>query len=619
MKKFLSCVMGAVFAFTTVAVAASCGEEGDKAPLKVTVEVAETATTVCGAEYKVPDAVVRGVEDYDMEISVAATAGGTVNYNEETKSFYAKNLGAPAYTITYTASYQDAGKTETAVGVTKLSTTDGEKPTISAPDYVTGVRGGKVEIPEAAVIDNSGEAIKATYVVKDDAGAVVQTVKENEKEYVQISETVKWYTVVYSASDFSGNRATDHECKIWIRSSADEVEFFDTEELVEVETKNAVSSVVSASEAPQGGKGNVLKIEIPEKGDDNDGFVSIAVRNLGVTDFTNVTKLKMKVLSTVALSSNSGWHAGNSIVPGKLDGASAGKGVSANTWTELVWKRAEVQEMFNGATAGNYARPVIDDVTELRFDIDNGGWWGEQSEAEGGGTQWLSQSFVLYIDSIEVQQADLNWTPRFYETDTAAVYEINTFNDEARFELVSCMYHDPDNFKVSLSDEYGVAFDPANPEEDNMSLKVELKSCETAYPRFLCSLEKLEKVLKLETLPDNAEFKISVYFASADGKMNADTGSADAVRLIGGDNLVFFEKGNNSEKKAGLTEYMWYNVGTKIDVATTVAKMKEKSIDIGGLNNGGFYFSAGTGWEGDFSMVLYFDNFRIEVPKAPKA
>lgn len=41
MKKFLSCVMGAVFAFTTVAVAASCGEEGDKAPLKVTVEVAE--------------------------------------------------------------------------------------------------------------------------------------------------------------------------------------------------------------------------------------------------------------------------------------------------------------------------------------------------------------------------------------------------------------------------------------------------------------------------------------------------------------------------------------------------------------------------------------------------
>lgn len=120
MKKFLSCVMGAVFAFTTVAVAASCGEEGDKAPLKVTVEVAETATTVCGADYKVPDAVVRGVEDYDMEISIAATAGGTVNYNEETKSFYAKNLGAPAYTITYTASYQDAGKTETAVGVTKL-------------------------------------------------------------------------------------------------------------------------------------------------------------------------------------------------------------------------------------------------------------------------------------------------------------------------------------------------------------------------------------------------------------------------------------------------------------------------------------------------------------------
>lgn len=60
MKKFLSCVMGAVFAFTTVAVAASCGEEGDKAPLKVTVEVAETATTVCGADYKVPDAVVQG-------------------------------------------------------------------------------------------------------------------------------------------------------------------------------------------------------------------------------------------------------------------------------------------------------------------------------------------------------------------------------------------------------------------------------------------------------------------------------------------------------------------------------------------------------------------------------
>ena len=413
MKKFLSCVMGAVFAFTTVAVAASCGEEGDKAPLKVTVEVAETATTVCGADYKVPDAVVKGVEDYDMEISVAATAGGTVNYNEETKSFYAKNLGAPAYTITYTASYQDAGKTETAVGVTKLSTTDGEKPTISAPDYVTGVRGGKVEIPEAAVIDNSGEAIEATYLVKDDAGAVVQTVKENEKEYVQISETVKWYTVVYSASDSSGNRATDHECKIWIRSSADEVEFFDTEELVEVETESAAATVVAASEAPQGGKGNVLKIEIPAKGDDNGGYVSFTVRNLGVTDFTNVTKLKMKVLSTVALSNWPGWHAGNSIVPGKLNGASAGKGVEANTWTELVWKRAEVQEMFNGATEGNYARPVIDDVTELRFDIDNAGWWGEQTEADGGGTQWLSQSFVLYIDSIEVEQMDLNWTPRF--------------------------------------------------------------------------------------------------------------------------------------------------------------------------------------------------------------
>ena len=101
--------------------------------------------------------------------------------------------------------------------------------------------------------------------------------------------------------------------------------------------------------------------------------------------------------------------------------------------------------------------------------------------------------------------------------------------------------------------------------------------------------------------------------------MNTDTGSADAFRLIGGDNLVFFEKGNNSEKKPDLKEYMWYNAGTKIDVATTVAKMKEKSIDVGNLNNGGFYFSAGTGWEGDFSMVLYFDNFRIEVPKAPKA
>ena len=100
--------------------------------------------------------------------------------------------------------------------------------------------------------------------------------------------------------------------------------------------------------------------------------------------------------------------------------------------------------------------------------------------------------------------------------------------------------------------------------------------------------------------------------------MNLENTGSDAVRLIGGDNLVFFEKGNNSEKKSDI-DYMWYNVGTKIDVATTVAKMKEKSIDVGNLNNGGFYFSAGTGWEGDFSMVLYFDNFRIEVPKAPKA
>lgn len=68
-----------------------------------------------------------------MEISIAATAGGTVNYNEETKSFYAKNLGAPAYTITYTASYQDAGKTETAVGVTKLSTTTARNPPFPRP------------------------------------------------------------------------------------------------------------------------------------------------------------------------------------------------------------------------------------------------------------------------------------------------------------------------------------------------------------------------------------------------------------------------------------------------------------------------------------------------------
>ena len=172
----------------------------------------------------------------------------------------------------------------------------------------------------------------------------------------------------------------------------------------------------------------------------------------------------MKVLSTVALSNWPGWHAGNSIVPGKLNGASAGKGVEANTWTELVWKRAEVQEMFNGATEGNYARPVIDDVTEIRFDIDNAGWWGEQTEADGGGTQWLSQSFVLYIDSIEVEQMDLNWTPRFYETDAATFYEINTFNDEARFGLLNTINSPADNFSLSLSDLHTTAFDPSAPE-----------------------------------------------------------------------------------------------------------------------------------------------------------
>ena len=610
MKKFLSCVMGAVFAFTTVAVAASCGEEGDKAPLKVTVEVAETATTVCGADYKVPDAVVRGVEDYDMEISIAATAGGTVNYNEETKSFYAKNLGAPAYTITYTASYQDAGKTETAVGVTKLSTTDGEKPTISAPDYVTGVRGGKVEIPEAAVIDNSGEAIEATYVVKDDAGAVVQTVKENEKEYVQISETVKWYTVVYSASDSSGNRATDHECKIWIRSSADEVEFFDTEELVEVETESAAATVVAASEAPQGGKGNVLKIEIPAKGDDNGGYVSFTVRNLGVTDFTNVTKLKMKVLSTVALSNWPGWHAGNSIVPGKLNGASAGKGVEANTWTELVWKRAEVQEMFNGATEGNYARPVIDDVTELRFDIDNAGWWGEQTEADGGGTQWLSQSFVLYIDSIEVEQMDLNWTPRFYETDAATFYEINTFNDEARFGLLNTINSPADNFSLSLSDLHTTAFDPSAPETENQSLKVQVKGFSNGYPRFVMPLEKLSKILDLGTLPDNAVFMVDIYLEFSTG---------EKVVLDGADNIVFYEKGNPAEKKPKLKTGLWLDVGTSATAAVTVESIKDASIDLGNLDSVGFFFYVDADWGGNCEQTVYFDNFRIEVPKAPKA
>lgn len=610
MKKFLSCVMGAVFAFTTVAVAASCGEEWDKAPLKVTVEVAETATTVCGADYKVPDAVVRGVEDYDMEISIAATAGGTVNYNEETKSFYAKNLGAPAYTITYTASYQDAGKTETAVGVTKLSTTDGEKPTISAPDYVTGVRGGKVEIPEAAVIDNSGEAIEATYVVKDDAGAVVQTVKENEKEYVQISETVKWYTVVYSASDSSGNRATDHECKIWIRSSADEVEFFDTEELVEVETESAAATVVAASEAPQGGKGNVLKIEIPAKGDDNGGYVSFTVRNLGVTDFTNVTKLKMKVLSTVALSNWPGWHAGNSIVPGKLNGASAGKGVEANTWTELVWKRAEVQEMFNGATEGNYARPVIDDVTELRFDIDNAGWWGEQTEADGGGTQWLSQSFVLYIDSIEVEQMDLNWTPRFYETDAATFYEINTFNDEARFGLLNTINSPADNFSLSLSDLHTTAFDPSAPETENQSLKVQVKGFSNGYPRFVMPLEKLSKILDLGTLPDNAVFMVDIYLESSTG---------EKVVLDGADNIVFYEKGNPAEKKPKLKTGLWLDVGTSATAAVTVESIKDASIDLGNLDSVGFFFYVDADWGGNCEQTVYFDNFRIEVPKAPKA
>lgn len=47
-------------------------------------------------------------------------------------------------------------------------------------------------------------------------------------------------------------------------------------------------------------------------------------------------------------------------------------------------------------------------MTELRLDIDNAGWWGEQSEGDGGNEKWLSQAFVLYIDSIEVEQMDLN-------------------------------------------------------------------------------------------------------------------------------------------------------------------------------------------------------------------
>lgn len=56
------------------------------------------------------------------------------------------------------------------------------------------------------------------------------------------------------------------------------------------------------------------------------------------------------------------------------------------------------------------------------------------------------------IDSIEVEQMDLNWTPNSYETDTATVYEINTFNDYARFELLNSLNSPAENFKLSLSD-----------------------------------------------------------------------------------------------------------------------------------------------------------------------
>lgn len=606
MKRLLSWLVSAVLTLTMFTTFAACGDK-EKKPLTVTVEVAATATTPCGTDYKVPDAEVKGVEDYEMEISVTATAGGTVNYNEETKTFYAKNLGAPAYTITYTASYQDDGKTATAVGVTKLSTTDGEKPTISAPDYVTGIRGDKVEIPEASVVDNSGETIAATHVVKDDTGAAVDTVKENEKEYVQISATAKWYTVVYSAADSSGNKATDHECNIWIRNSKDEVEFFDTKELVDVTTASSASEVIAATEAPQGGKGNVLKVNVPAKDDTNDGYVSLTVRNLGVTDFTNVVKLKMKVYSTIELSNYPDWHGGNSITAGKLDGASKGKNVKANTWTEIVWNRAEVQEMFNGEEAGHYLRPSIDEVTELRLDIDNAGWWGEQSEGDGGNEKWLSQAFVLYIDSIEVEQMDLNWTPTSYETDTATVYEINTFNDYARFELLNSLNSPAENFKLSLSDEHTSPFDPANPDAENKSLKVEVKGYSNGYPRFVISLEKLAKVLDLGTLPDNATFKVDMYLESSTGEKEV---------VDGHNNMVFYEKGNSAEKKVVLEQSLWVEAGQSTVVCASVAKIKDALIDMTNLDSVGFFFYVDADWGGNCEQVVYFDNFRIEVPKA---
>ena len=115
-------------------------------------------------------------------------------------------------------------------------------------------------------------------------------------------------------------------------------------------------------------------------------------------------------------------------------------------------------------------------------------------------------------------------------------------------------------------------------------------------------LEKLSKILDLGTLPDNAVFMVDIYLV-----------------LDGADNIVFYEKGNPAEKKPKLKTGLWLDVGTSATAAVTVESIKDASIDLGNLDSVGFFFYVDADWGGNCEQTVYFDNFRIEVPKAPKA
>lgn len=98
-----------------------------------------------------------------------------------------------------------------------------------------------------------------------------------------------------------------------------------------------------------------------------------------------------------------------------------------------------------------------------------------------------------------------------------------------------------------------------------------------------------------------------------------ESSTGEKVVLDGADNIVFYEKGNPAEKKPKLKTGLWLDVGTSATAAVTVESIKDASIDLGNLDSVGFFFYVDADWGGNCEQTVYFDNFRIEVPKAPKA